>query len=140
MTLLFNHGCFDTNFLLMAKLIYEDETYAILGACFKIHNHFGSGFLEIVYKDALEIEFNKSDISFKREKEYPVFYGGQKLKHTFYADFILFDKIIFEVKSVSALSDAHKAQSINYLKVSNKKIALLVNFGPQRLEYQRFTL
>ncbi len=121
----------------MSKLIYEEETYTILGKCINVHNHFGNGLLEIIYKDALEIEFASSGVSFAREKEYPVFYNKVKLKHTFYADFVVFDKIILEIKAVSALSDAHIAQSINYLKISNNKIALLVNFGQERLEYQR---
>ncbi len=121
----------------MSKLLFEQETYSILGKCFIVHNHFGPGMLEIIYKDALEIEFSNANVFFEREKEYPVFYNNIKLKHTFYADFVVFDKIILEIKAVSALSDAHIAQSINYLKISSSRIALLVNFGQERLEYQR---
>ena len=126
--------------MVKSKLTFEKETFEILGSCFKVHNHFGSGFLEVIYKDALQLEFEQSNIFYSREKEFPVFYNDIKLKHTFFADFVVFDKIILEVKSVSALSDAYKAQSMNYLKVSNLKVALLVNFGQQRLEYNRFII
>ncbi|MCB0502344.1 MAG: GxxExxY protein, partial [Bacteroidetes bacterium] len=77
---------------------------------------------------------------YTREKEYPVYYNNTKLKHTFFADFVVFDKVILEVKAVSEISDAHKAQSMNYLKISKSRVALLVNFGQQRLEYYRFII
>ena len=124
----------------MGKLILEKETYDILGSCFNVHNHFGNGFLEVIYKDAIELEFEKQNIPFTRELEFPVFYNDIKLKHSFFADFIVHNEVMLEVKSVSALADAHRAQSMNYLKVSGIKIALLVNFGQQRLEYQRLII
>ena len=81
-----------------------------------VHNQLGSGFLEIVYKDALEYEFTKHLISFEREKEYKVKYKDISLKHKFYADFVVFDKIILEVKAVTAITDEFLAFGINYLK------------------------
>ena len=103
----------------------------------EIHNELGHGFSEIVYKDALEIEFSENDMLYEREKEYQVYYKGTRLKHKFYAEFIVFDKIILEVKCVKAINEEHVSQAINYLKVANNKLALLVNFARGKLEYQR---
>lgn len=121
----------------MSNIIYREESYAIVGKCMKVHNELGHGFSEIVYKDALEIEFEDNDISFTREKEYPVQYKRRILKHKFYADFIVLDKIILEIKCVKEITDEHISQAINYLKVSDQKLALLVNFARGKLEYQR---
>lgn len=106
----------------------------------EVHNNLGAGFLEIVYKDALEYEFKKAGIPFEREKKYEVNYKDIILPHTFYADFVIFDKIILEIKAVKMIPDEFMAQSINYLKVSNNKLALLVNFGELRLNYRRLVL
>lgn len=121
----------------MSEIIYKDESYAIIGKCMEVHNELGHGFSEIVYKDELEIEFSENDILYEREEEYPVYYKGIVLNHKFYADFIIFDKIILEVKCVKTISDEHVAQAINYLKVSQNKLALVVNFARGKLEYQR---
>ncbi len=124
----------------MSDLIYKDESYQIIGKCMEVHNNLGAGFLEIVYKDALELEFKKSDIPYEREKEYTVVYKGVILPHKFYADFVVFDKIILEVKGVSGIADEFVAQALNYLKVSNNKLALIVNFGELRLNSKRIVL
>jgi GxxExxY protein len=105
-----------------------------------IHNHLGAGFLEIVYKDALEFELKRNHITYEREKEYLVHYKGIILPHKFYADFVIYDKIILEVKGVSAISEEFIAQCINYLKVSQNKLALLVNFGELKLASKRIIL
>ncbi len=103
----------------------------------EVHNNLGHGFAEIVYKDALEIEFRNAKIPFHREKEYPVNYKGLILPHKFYADFIVFDKIVLEIKGVSSIHDEHIAQAINYLKVSKNQVALVVNFGESKLNFRR---
>ena len=124
----------------MKNLIYKEESYQVIGKCMEVHNNLGPGFLEIVYKDALEYEFKKANIPFQREKEYEVNYKGIILPHKFYADFVLFDKIILEIKAVSGITDEFIAQCINYLKVSGNKLALLVNFGELSLKYKRIVL
>ena len=124
----------------MDKLIYKEESYTIIGKCFDVHNNLGSGFLEIVYKDALEYEFKKAGIPFQREKEFVVHYKDIILPHKFYADFVIYDKIILEIKAVSGIADEFVAQSINYLKVSENRLALLVNFGELKLNYKRLVL
>ncbi|MCR9181706.1 MAG: GxxExxY protein [Flavobacteriaceae bacterium] len=124
----------------MPDLILKKESYSLLGVLFDVHNQLGSGFSEIVYKDALEYEFNALNIPFEREKEYKVKYKDIVLKHKFYADFVVFEKIILEVKSCEIFTDSHIAQCINYLKISNNKLALLVNFKQDKLDYRRIVL
>lgn len=121
----------------MSDLIYQDESYFIIGLCMEVHNHLGHGFSEIVYKDALEYELSQNEILYEREKEYVVLYKDVILPHKFYADLIVFDKIIVEIKCVKQLTDEHMSQAINYLKVSNNKLALLINFGRGKLECKR---
>ncbi|WP_374364518.1 GxxExxY protein [Cloacibacterium sp.] len=118
-------------------IIYKEESYKIIGICMEVHNNLGAGFSEIVYKDALELELKKENIEYCREKEYTVNYKGIVLPHKFYADFVLFDKIILEIKGKRKLAEEDIAQCINYLKVSKNKLALLVNFGEQKLDYKR---
>jgi GxxExxY protein len=113
----------------MSKLILEQESYKIIGICQEVHRILGPGFLEIVYKDAIEFEFRKNGIDFFREIPFEVNYKGERLKHKFYADFVVFDSIILELKSASSLNDLMYAQTLNYLKVSKLKIGLLINFG-----------
>lgn len=97
--------------------------------------------MEVVYKDAIQIELKSDRIDYEREKEYAVEYNGTILPHKFYADFVAFDKIILEVKSAyGGFCDDDIAQVINYLKVSGCKIGLLINFGKNRLEYKRIVL
>jgi GxxExxY protein len=103
----------------------------------EVHNNLGQGFSEIVYKDALTVEFLKEGVPFEGEKEYSVNYKGIILPHKFYADFILYDSIILEVKGTKAIAEEHIAQVLNYLKVANKEVGLLVNFGESRLDYKR---
>ena len=121
----------------MSNYLYEEDTFKIIGLLIQVHKHLGKGFSEIVYKDALEYEFMKNSIPFEREKEYQVHYKDVILKHKFYADFVVFDKIILEIKSVDSLHDAHISQCLNYLHVSENRLALLVNFNSKSLEYKR---
>ena len=115
-------------------LLFEEETKKIINACLEVHNELGNGFLEAVYQEALAIEFDNQNIPYKREKLLPVIYKGKQLDKEYYADFVCFDKIILELKAVSILTVAHKAQVINYLKASDTAIGLLVNFGCNSLK------
>jgi GxxExxY protein len=125
---------------MMMELIHKAESYKIIGICMEVHNNLGPGFLEIVYRDAIEYELKNAGIPFEREKKYQVQYKDTILKHDFYADFVIYDKVILEIKAVKAISDIFIAQSINYLKVSGNKLALVVNFGERSLNYQRVIL
>ncbi len=132
------HSCISGNKnKTMTDLIYKEEAYKIIGICMEVHNNLGPGFLEIVYKDALEYEFRKANVPFEREKMYEVKYKDVILPHKFYADFVVFDKIILEVKAVNTIANEFIALAINYLKVSNNNLALIVNFGELKLNYKR---
>ena len=124
----------------MTKILYKEESYQIIGKCMEVHNNLGPGFLEIVYKDALEFEFRNANIPYEREKKYVVNYKGKVLPHKFFADFVVFDKIILETKGISSIPEEHIAQTINYLKVSGNKLGLIVNFGELSLNYKRIVL
>ncbi|MDR6967328.1 GxxExxY protein [Flavobacterium arsenatis] len=122
------------------EFLLKEETYKIIGICMEVHNTLGAGFLEIVYKDALELEFSRAGIFYEREKQYEVNYKGIILPHKFYADFVVFDEVILEVKGTKDIANEHIAQTINYLKVSQNKVALIVNFGELKLNYKRLIL
>lgn len=124
----------------MTDLLYENETYKIIGALMEVHKNLGKGFSEIVYKDAFEYELKKINFSFEREKEYLVHYKDIILNHKFYADFVVLDKIIIEIKSTDGLNEKHISQCLNYLHVSGHRLALLVNFNKISLEYKRIIL
>jgi GxxExxY protein len=124
----------------MPEIIYKEECYKIIGLCMDVHNELGKGFMEIVYKDALEVEFRRNGVSYEREKEYNIDYKGEILPHCFYADFVVYDKIILEIKAVSKIADEFLKQSLNYLSVSKIKLALLINFGEKSLVYKRIAL
>ena len=121
----------------MSNYLYEEDTYKIIGALMEVHKNLGKGFSEIVYKDAFEYELNKINFFFEREKEYLVHYKDVILNHKFYADFVILDKIIIEIKSVNSLDEKHISQCLNYLHVSGHRLAILVNFNKTSLEYKR---
>ena len=107
----------------------------------RVHSFLGHGFLEIVYKDAMHIEFAESDLSFRREKEFDINYKGIILPHKFYADFFVMDSVIVEVKAIKdGISNDFIAQTLNYMKVSGCLLGLIVNFGKSSLEYKRLVL
>ena len=122
-------------------IVYKEESYKVVGAAFKVYNTLGHGFLEAVYQEALEIEFQRQGIPYEREKEVKIYYDGQELKQTYRADFVCYDKIIVELKAVSELDDAHRSQVHNYLHATGYKLGLLLNFGcPNGLEQERIVL
>lgn len=118
----------------------KNETDLIINTAIEIHSHLGCGFLEIVYKDAFCIELKNRDYFYEREKLYQVYYKGILLPHSFYADFIIFDAVILEIKSKSALASADVAQTLNYLRCSGCKVGLILNFGKPSLEIRRVVL
>ena len=119
-------------------LLYEQESYAILGACFEVYKQKGCGFLEPVYHECLAIEFEMRGIPFTSEVELGLEYKGRKLRQTYKPDFICFEKIIVEIKAVSALHDVFRAQLQNYLRATGHRLGFLVNFAHHpKLEYER---
>ena len=110
-------------------IYYKEECFKIIGAAMKVHRTLGAGFLEAVYQEALELEFQQLGIPYEREKELIITYNGLELQQTYRADFVCYGKIIVELKAVTGLDNVHRAQTINYLKATNFKLGLLINFG-----------
>ncbi|RAJ14626.1 GxxExxY protein [Olleya aquimaris] len=124
----------------MSSLIYKEDAYKIIGICMEVHRELGKGFSEMVYGDALEIEFIDNNIKYSRETKYDITYKGNLLPHKYKADFIIDDKIVLEIKAISTLTDSHVKQTLNYLAVSKLKLGLLINFGEDSLKYKRIVL
>ena len=123
------------------ELLYRDECFRIIGACMAVHQEKGNGFVEPVYQDAPEIELEFSGIPFDPQHNSSITYRGRPLRHTYTPDLLCFDKIIVELKAVKNLTDEHRAQVLNYLKVTGLQLGLLVNFGSHpRLEWERIVL
>ena len=122
----------------MSELLFKEESYKIVGACFEVYREMGCGFLEPVFQECLELEFAEQGIPFEPHKSLELTYKGRKLKHTYQPDFVCHGKIIVELKSVSAICDEHRAQVLNYLHASGLELGLLVNFGHcPKLEWER---
>ena len=122
----------------LLKQYKDEQTYAIIGAAMAVHREFGPGFLESAYGDALEIEFNNRSIPFEREKMIHIYYKGVPIKTYYQADFICYDNLIIELKTVDQILDIHRAQIIHYLKATNIKKGILINFKSNSLQYERF--
>ncbi|GMO55033.1 MAG: hypothetical protein Pg6C_20840 [Treponemataceae bacterium] len=121
-------------------LLFEDETYKIIGAALEVHKVLGFGFFEPVYQEALEKEFEIQNIPYKRETPILIYYKNILLTKTYIPDFICYDKIIVELKALSTLNKEHESQLLNYLKATKLKIGLLINFGGKSLEHKRMVL
>ena len=119
-------------------LLCKEESYRIVGACFEVYKEMGCGFLETVYHECLQLELSRQQIAFQTQKPLLLMYKGQPLKQTYIPDFIVFDKIILEIKAVRELAPEHRAQLHNYLKATSLRLGLLVNFGHHpKLEHER---
>jgi len=120
------------------ELIYKEESYRIIGACFEVYKEMGCGFLEAVYQECLGMEFAVQNIPFRSQCELGLSYKGQPLKQKYVPDFMCFDKIVLEIKALTALTDLHRAQLQNYLNATGYRLGLLANFGHYpKLEYER---
>ena len=122
---------------IMGMYLYQEESYKIRGAVFAVHNELGCGFLERVYQDALEYEFKERGIPYEREKLIQIMYKDKPLGEPYRADFVCYDKIIVELKAVEKLQGIHRAQVVNYLKATEMKLGLLVNFGEEFANIER---
>lgn len=126
------------NGIKIMELIFKEEVYKIIGAAMEVYNALGAGFLEAVYQEALTIEFESQLIPFKTQVELPIYYKNKPLKKLYVADFIVWDKIIVEIKAQENLTKVDEAQLLNYLKASKIKLGLLINFGnKKKLEWKR---
>ena len=122
---------------IMADIILKEESYRIIGLCIEVHNQLGMAFKEVIYKDALEIEFRNNKIPFARERQFRIEYKWVILPRKYPADFIIFDKIILEVKAASFIVDHFVARTINYLKASGLQLGIIANFGEKSFTHKR---
>ena len=123
------------------RFILKDESYAVIGAALDVYYKLGSGFLEPVYQEALELEFQLRDIPFASQVDLPIVYKEFTLKKTYRADFVCYESIIVEIKALSALTPVDWAQLMNYLKASRLRVGLLFNFGSvPRMEHRRIII
>jgi len=121
----------------MTEILFKEESYKIIGACMEVHKKLGSGFLESVYSEALELEFKKNEIPYEREKKLPVYYEDKPLNKYFRADFVCFNSIILELKATKFTIEADRQQTLNNIKATRFKLGLLINFGSSSLTYHR---
>lgn len=125
----------------MNDIILADESYRIIGACFEVYKDKGSGFLEAVFQECLELELGDQGIPFQAQPQLPLAYKGRPLKTRYVADFVCYEKVIVELKAVEKLADEHRAQLLNYLNATGHRLGLLVNFGHYpKLERERMVL
>ncbi|MFH1006049.1 MAG: GxxExxY protein [Candidatus Latescibacterota bacterium] len=111
------------------EILFRDESYSIIGACFEVYREKGCGFLEAVYHECLEMELRLQGIPFESQPCLPLSYKGVPLTQTYQPDFVCYDKIILEIKAASEVTDIHRAQVHNYLKATGYRLGLLINFG-----------
>jgi GxxExxY protein len=118
-------------------LLFQSETSSIINLGIEVHKELGHGFLEMVYKDALEYELKLAGIEYEREKVYSIRYKSIILSKKFFSDFTIDDKIILEIKAQSTIVSADLKQTLNYLKASGCKVGLILNFGHEKLDIKR---
>jgi len=121
------------------SIVLKDLCYEIMAAAFEVQNTLGPGFLEKVYEKGLAIELARRDFKVEVQKEIQVFYKGVPAG-TYFADLLVNDEVIVELKATEILSRGHEAQLLNYLKATGKKLGLLINFGNSKVEYKRFVV
>ena len=122
----------------MVELLLKDEVYAIVGAAMEVHNQIGTGFLEAVYHEALEIEERLRSIPYESHKKLQIVYKGQTLNKEYEADQICYEQIVVEIKAIDRLTSREEAQLLNYLKATGLRVGLLINFGSgAKLEWKR---
>ena len=124
----------------VVDLLYKDEVYKIVGAAIEVHKVLGRGFLEAVYHEALEIELGLRQIPFESRKQLHLSYKENPLEHTYQVDFLVFNKIVVEIKALDRFIAQHKAQVINYLQATKLRLGLLINFGERSLNWERIIL
>jgi GxxExxY protein len=120
------------------ELILKDEVYHIIGAAMEVANQLGSGFLEAVYQESMEIELRERSIPYTPQKRIDIYYKGNLLSKEYIADFLCYDCIIVEIKAIKRITEIEGAQILNYLKATNLPLGLLINFGTPKMEWSRF--
>jgi GxxExxY protein len=126
--------------ILTEEILHKEESHSIIGLCMEVHSVLGKGHNEIEYGDALEYEFRKNGIPYQREVKINIPYKEFILPHYYYIDFIVFGKIILELKAIAEIGNSETKQVLNYLASAKKQVGLLVNFGSDSLKFKRIVL
>jgi len=122
----------------MREILYKEESYKLIGACFEVYKLKGCGFTEPIYQECVHMELELQGIPFFAQPVLELEYKGRKMVQSFKPDFLCFDKIVLEIKALERLADVHRAQTLNYLNATKYDLAILVNFGHfPKLEYER---
>ena len=124
----------------MSELLYKEEVFQLVGLCMEIHRELGKGHDEVIYKDALVVELTRARNSVFTREKLRNHVKGVILPHYYYADFVIWEKILLEAKALEKLTDSHVKQVLNYLAASKLRVGLLVNFGSDILEWKRVIL
>ena len=122
----------------MVNLLYKDEVYGIIGAAMEVHKELGPGFLEAVYQEALQIEFDIQNIPYLSQPKIEIYYKNHKLKKYYVPDFLVFEHIVIEIKSIKMITRIEEAQIINSIKSCKKELGLLINFGELSMNWKRY--
>ena len=118
------------------EILYKDLSYKIVGLAMRVHSKLGNGFLEKVYENALMVLFRREGIEAKQQAPITVYFE-EEVVGNYYADILVENRVILEIKSVEKIIDAHIAQSLNYLKATSLRLAIILNFSKEKLEYKR---
>lgn len=119
--------------------LYKKRMYNIIGAAMSLYNELGSGYSESIYQECLSVICTEKNIPWEREKLLKMYFHGVELEKTYKADFVCYDDIIIELKAVSELLGEHRAQLFNYMRITDTRFGILINFGePQRLHAEKY--
>ena len=118
------------------KILYKDLSYKIVGLAMEVHNKLGYGFMEKVYENALMVLLHKKGIKAEQQAPISVYFDGEVVGD-YYADILIDKKLILELKGAGNIADVHRAQTLNYIKATGLRLAMILNFGKERLEYER---
>ena len=118
------------------KIIFKELSYKVVGLAMEVHKKLGYGFLEKVYENAMMILLEKEGIHAEQQVPISVYFEGE-IVGEYFADILVDDKIVLELKVSDNIADSHRAQMLNYLKAIDLTLGIIVNFGRKKLEYER---
>jgi len=125
----------------LKSIMFKQEGYELIGAAFEVYNELGFGLLEEIYQQAMELELASRNIPFDSKKEQKVYYKQKKLDKVYVPDLFVYNGIMAELKAVKEINDEHRAQLMNYMRITNTKVGYLINFGkPEQLDWERFII
>ncbi len=122
-----------------SEILYKDLSFKVVGLAMQVHNTLGFGFLEKIYENSLMVLLKREGIKAKQQAPITVYFEGENVGE-YFADILIEDKIILELKSADNIVNAHRAQTLNYLKATGLNLAIILNFGKERLEYERLVV